>query len=118
MKKMVICVLLAAGLVLTGCDTGTGGGSGGPAQFVGTWQYTGSSIKIIEFKADLTWRRTKNGIQDATGTYAPNGNSAVLTVVNSDPLLTAIYNGRTITINGNSFNITEMGMTDTFTKIN
>jgi hypothetical protein len=108
-------------LVLSGCDNGGGGGSddgsGGGNQFIGSWK---CGNKTIEFKTDLSWTRVQEGKpdKDSSGTYVPSGTSALLTLVSGDSLIKMAYDGQTITINSNSFTITFMGETDTFTKVN
>jgi hypothetical protein len=119
----MLAVLLAFGLVLAGCDTGTGSGGntdgggntgGGGNPFVGKWV---DDDDTMEFKADLTWTwiDEDNPSKTQSGTYAPNGNTTKLTTLVGDEYDKKMTDGQTITIIGNSFVLARI---KTFTKVN
>jgi hypothetical protein len=118
----MLAMVLALGLVFTGCDTGTGSedsGVGGNS-FVGKWRVGSDATITIEFKTDLTWTWKEDGKPqiDSNGTYTANGNSAELTFTTGNSAIEVITNGRTITINNNSFVLSLLSGTGTFTKVN
>jgi hypothetical protein len=83
-NKLVLAfgVLLIWGLVLIGCDTGTGGtGTGGTGTggnpFIGTWKGASFTDQYFTFRADLTLTYG-NSAYTFSGTYSYSGNSATI----------------------------------------
>jgi hypothetical protein len=81
MKKFIVleAVMLSLVFALTGCDTGTGGTTGGGDPFPITGRYTitvNGKACALEFKDDLTWAFTGYVNMDSankSGTYSVSG---------------------------------------------
>jgi hypothetical protein len=112
-------IVLAFGLLVTGCDNGNNNGSngGGGNPFIGTWIGTDSSNNTITIVfAESTFTETQEGSVSGicNGTYTYSGNIATLT-------MTAVNGGLTgyvsvgyktnATINGNSITINDATLT-------
>jgi hypothetical protein len=124
----MLVVLLALGLVLAGCDTGTGGGSGGGGDDLdGTTGGSGGSGDNLD---GTTWMGSGGFLDDATltlnypnfeivstavnetGTYTVSGTTVTFTE-SSGETLTGSISGNTLTV---TFTIFDLPMKQMFTK--